>query len=394
MIRSRIGRGARIGAALGATLLVAAMAPMSAGAAPKVGLKPIAKFNSPTFISGANKLLFVVEKGGTIRVVRDGKKLKKPFLNIKDRVSAAGEQGLLSMAFDPEYEENRRFYVFYTNEDCVGGACNVEVDGFLRSPDSAVTAVKGSREKLIEVVHHQQGNHNGGQLQFGPDDGYLYISVGDGGTQPDPEDDAQDPDSQLGKVLRVDPTDVGSYVNPPTNPYFGGGGDPTVFSVGLRNPYRFSFDRETGDIWIADVGYQRWEEINHETLANANGANFGWNDYEGFEETEFGFPPLAAGPEEPVHAYSHSGSGENGRVIIGGYVIRDPKLPNALQGLYTYADNQVGGLRAYDEAEDERIGLGVKVKSPASFGEDNKGRIYVASGPYRGDGRVYRLVAP
>jgi glucose/arabinose dehydrogenase len=399
MIRARIGRGGvGIGAALVAALVVAAMAPMSAAAAPKVGLKPIAKFNQPTFITGApgtNKLLFVVEKEGTIRVVRDGKKLSKPFLNIKDLVSAAGEQGLLSMAFDPDYAENRRFYVFYTNKDCTGGgACNVEVDGFLRSPDSATKALKESRETLIEVTHHQQGNHNGGQLQFGPDDGYLYISVGDGGTQPDPEDDAQDPDSQLGKILRVDPTGLDSYDIPPGNPYSGGGGDPTVFSLGLRNPYRFSFDRATGDIWIADVGYQRWEEIDHETLGDANGANFGWNDYEGFEETAFGTPPLAASPEEPVHAYSHSGSGENGRVIIGGYVIRDEKLPNSLQGLYLYADNQVGGLRAYDEGADERIGLGVKVKSPASFGEDNKGRIYAASGPYRGDGRVYRLVAP
>jgi glucose/arabinose dehydrogenase len=380
-----------------AVLAAAAGWPAGASAA-KVGLKPIAKFDNPVFITGApgaEKLLFVVEKTGKIRVVRDGKKLSKPFLNISDRISGGGEQGLLSMAFDPDYAANRRFYVFYTNENCTnGGACNVEVDEFLRSPNSATKAVKSSREQLLEVTHDQQGNHNGGQLQFGPDDEYLYISVGDGGTQGDPEDDAQDPLSQLGKILRIDPLGGGEYAIPADNPYALGGGDPAVFSVGFRNPFRFSFDRETGDIWIGDVGRANWEEIDHETVADANGANFGWNDYEGFEETDFGLPPLASSPEDPVHVYPHSGAGEHGNVIIGGYVIRDPRLPNALQGLYTYADNQVGGLRAYDEAEDERIGRGVKIKSPASFGEDNKGRIYVASGPYRGDGRVYRLVAP
>jgi Glucose / Sorbosone dehydrogenase len=380
-------------------LCAGVVAPAFAGAAPKVGLKSLGKFNNPVYVTGApgaGKLLYVVQKGGEIRVLRDGRKLKRPFLNIADRVTNSGEQGLLSMAFDPDYAEGDRFFVVYTNEDCTGaGACNVEVDSFLPSPNSATRAQESSREKVIEVTHHQQGNHNGGQLQFGPD-GLLYISVGDGGTQPDPEGDAQDPDSQLGKILRIIPTAGGGYDTPGDNPYAEGGGDPAVFAIGLRNPFRFSFDDETGEIWIGDVGYQQWEEIDHETLAGANGANFGWATYEGDEVTGFpGSPdPPLANYEPPVHTYSHDGPGEHGNVIIGGYVIRDPKLPGSLQGDYVYADNQVGGLRAYDPGADERIGLGVKVHSPASFGEDNKGRIYVASGPYRGDGRVFRLVAP
>jgi glucose/arabinose dehydrogenase len=401
MIRAGSCRGlaGRAGLAGLIALCAALIAPALANAAPKVGLKSLGKFDNPVFITGApgaGNLLFVVEKEGKIRVLRDGKKLSKPFLNISDRVSANGEQGLLSMAFDPNYAESGLLYVIYTNEDCTGGgACNVEVDSFERSPDSATKALKSSREEVIEVTHHQQGNHNGGQLQFGPDD-HLYVSIGDGGTQMDPENDAQNPASQLGKILRIDPTPGGGYEPAPGNPFLGGDSDDdAAFSIGLRNPFRFSFDRETGDIWIGDVGYQEWEEIDHETLANANGANFGWNTYEGPDLTPFGIddPPLA-NYEPPVHAYQHDVSGEHGNVIIGGYVIRDPNLPAGLQGLYVYADNQVGGLRAYDESEDERIGLGVKVDSPASFGEDNKGRIYVASGPYRGDGRVFRLVAP
>jgi glucose/arabinose dehydrogenase len=371
----------------------------SHAASPRIGKRAVARFDEPVYVAhapGAPTLLFVVERAGVIRVARAGRKLAHPFLDIRPRVISGGEQGLLSMAFDPGYRHNRRFYVYFTNRDCVNGACNIEVDAFRRSLGSATRAAEGSRLRVIEVRHHQAGNHDGGQLQFGPD-GDLYIGTGDGGGEGDTENNAQSKARLLGKILRIDPKPGGGYRVPQSNPYVGRRGRDAIFSRGLRNPFRFSLDSKTGDIWIGDVGGADWEEIDHETLHDAAGANFGWHVYEGPNPCgDCGFGPGTPPPpgyEPPVHAYPHAGSGEHGEVIIGGYVARDPKLPASVRGDYLYTDNGEGDLRAFDPRTRRERGLGVSVPSPTSFGEGAHHRLYVASGPYTGNGRVYRLVS-
>ncbi len=386
--RPALALGVAIGAVLLAGQLVALHAGRALGATPNIGKHAVASFDNPVYIAhapSAPQLLFVVEQAGRIRVVRGGHKVGHPFLDIHNRVTSGGEQGLLSMAFDPGYRHNGRFYVYYTNHDC-GGGCNVEVDSFKRNSGSATRAAEGSRRKIIEVDHQGASVHNGGQLQFGPD-GYLYISIGDGGTG---GGTAQMKDSLLGKILRIAPKAGGGYRTPRSNPYVKRSGRNEIFSRGLRNPFRFSFDAKSGDIWIGDVGEGSWEEIDHETRRHANGGNFGWNLYEG---------PSGSGPpppnyEPPVHAYSHPGGPgtEHGNVIIGGYVARDPKLPASVRGDYIYTDNSAGDLRAFNPKTHNEFGLGVNVASPTSFGEGSHHRLYVASGPYSGSGKVYRLV--
>jgi len=369
--------------------------PADAGAA--LSLKPIeGTFPQPTFIAqapGEPRLLFVTEKTGKIAVLRDGQPLSHPFLDMSSLVSSSGEQGLLSMAFDPNYAKNGRFYVYYTNHNCggSGGGCNVEVDGFKLFADSRTSASFSSRAKVIEINHHQAGNHNGGQVAFGPE-GDLYLAVGDGGTQQDPENDAQNPANFLGKVLRVDPRPGGGYDSPPDNPYVGVPGRNAIFAIGLRNPYRFSFDSQNGDLWIGDVGDNTREEIDQATPAQANGANFGWHYFEGSQPcADCGFGPGTDPPPHyvpPVHDYTHSGSGETGNVIIGGYVVHDPKLPS-LDGKYVYTDNGAGDLRSFNPANGHEQSLGLDVNLPSSFGEGLNGSIYVAS---LGDNKVYKLV--
>ena len=393
MSETRFSRRRALAVAIAACIICALTASASASAA--LSLSKVGDFNRPLYVDdapGNGKLLFVVEAPGTIGVMRDGNELAHKFLDIRNRVTWGAEQGLLSLAFAPDYEQSGRFYVAYTNNDCTaGGACNVEVDGFRRSADSATRARAGSRTRVIEVTHHQQGNHNGGQLQFGPD-GYLYVSVGDGGTQGDPENDAQSKRSLLGKILRVDPRAGGGYEVPATNPYVGAKGRDEIFSRGLRNPWRFSFDSQTGDIWIGDVGWQTWEEIDHETIADANGANFGWHVFEGPEPcNECGFSngtPEPPGYQPPVHPYPHSGPGENGCAVVGGFVVHDASLPS-IDGDYLYSDHCTGDLRTLDPAAPVASdNLGLSVSEPSSFGEGTDGAIYVAST----DGGVYRLV--
>jgi glucose/arabinose dehydrogenase len=365
---------------------------MQAGArAAQVHLHKVGDFSQPVFVDdapGAKQLLFVVQKAGSIAVLKNGDPVGHDFLDISGRVSDDGERGLLSVAFDPNYDTNRRFYVYYANNKG-----DIEIDGFRRSADSATRANRKSREKIIVVNKFQSScscretNHNGGQAAFGPD-GHLYFAPGDGGTGGDPENDSQRKDSLLGKVLRIDPKAGGGYTVPNSNPFVGRAGRDEIFSLGLRNPFRFSFDSNSGDLWIGDVGASAYEEIDHVTLAHGNGANFGWNQFEGpIAGPGGGHTPANYVP--PVHSYPHSGTGETGDVIIGGYVDRDPKLPS-LEGDYLYSDNQADHLRAYDQGTDTSIPLGVDVSSPSSFGEGRGGRLYVAS---LGDGGVYRILA-
>ncbi len=367
---------------MSAALAVCMIAAIHTGGAAAQGglqLKQVGSFDNPVHVAvapGAPKLLFVVEQPGTIRVLRDGKTLNRPFLNLSDSVKYGGEQGLLSMAFDPGYERNKRFYVYFTND-----AGNIEVD--VLKAKNATRASARSRNKVIEVPHPTNENHNGGQLQFGPD-GFLYLGTGDGGSANDPNGNAQNKSILLGKLLRIDPRKGGGYSTPNSNPFKGGNGKAEIYATGLRNPYRFSFDSDTGDIWIADVGQNEWEEIDHTGRGKLAGANFGWDLFEGDHTFEGnGSPP--ANYEPPVLELSHN---DGNCAITGGYVLHDKSVP-ALDGRYVYADYCAGDLRSLDPSNPggSDNDTGVDVDQPSSFGVDSRGHLYVASL----GGAVYRI---
>jgi len=345
-------------------------------------LRRLGGFQLPVHVEdapGKPKLLFVVEQRGTVAVLRKGRKLGRPLLDIRDRVRASYEEGLLSIAFDPDYRSNRRFFVYYVNRDG-----DIQVDAYKHKRGKPTRASEGSRRTVIVIGHPGAANHNGGQLAFGPD-GHLYLGTGDGGGGGDPGENAQDPESLLGKLLRIDPRKGAGHDVPASNPFVGGPGRDEIYALGLRNPWRFSFDRAGGDLTIGDVGQGSWEEIDHLSPSQANGANFGWDNLEGnhpFEDP--GTPP--PGYRAPIHEYS------GGASVIAGYVVRDPGLP-ALAGRLVYADLAGDRIRSLDpdapnpSATDASTGL--PVDQPASFGEGPGGKIYVTS---LGDGGVYRIV--
>ncbi|MEX2107595.1 MAG: PQQ-dependent sugar dehydrogenase [Solirubrobacterales bacterium] len=355
-----------------------------------VGLKRVGSFDTPVYVTGAPgfpRLLLVVEQGGRVMALRGGRRLGRPFLDISGLVNFEGERGLLSIAFPPDYKDSRRFYVYYTDSEG-----DIRVDEFKRR--SATRAARGSRRSVIEIPHRENSNHNGGQLQFLGN--LLYLATGDGGSGGDPPNNAQNRNSLLGKLLRIDPRSTGgrSYSIPPGNAFPGGqGGRPEIYSYGLRNPFRFSFDAVTAQpprIAIADVGQDTFEELNYTSVGAAAGANFGWDAFEGFGPYTGGSSgtPDPGGTTKPILAYPHSRGGSC--TIIGGYVVGDRRLPS-LRGRYVYADLCEGQLRSLvphlKRASGDRK-LGLSVSSPSSFGEDTRGRIYVASL----EGPVYRLV--
>lgn len=355
-----------------------------------VALKKIGTFDHPVYIAGAPgfpKLLFVVEQPGRISVMRGGHRLRKPFLDIRGKVSYGGERGLLSVAFPPDYAHSRRFYVYYTDNDG-----NIRIDEFKRA--SASRAARGSRRKVIVIPHPVNANHNGGQLQFLGN--LLYFGTGDGGSGGDPPNNAQNKNVLLGKLLRIDPRPSGGkpYSVPASNPFVGKPGRDEIYSYGLRNPFRFSFDTTSGKqprIAIGDVGQNRYEEVDYTTVGRASGANFGWDAFEGFHryEDENSGTPDPGGTVKPIFAYSHSRGGGSCS-IIGGYVVRDPRL-RGLRGRYVYADLCEGRLRSLvphlKRASNDHA-LGPRVASPSSFGEDDRRRLYVASL----EGPVFRLI--
>jgi len=339
-----------------------------------VALKRIGNFESPVYVAGAPgfpKLLFVVEQEGRVRVLRGGRKLGRPFLDIRGLISFGGERGLLSIAFPPDYRRSGRFYVYYTDPQG-----DIRIDEFRRR--SATRAARGSRRAVVEIPHRENSNHNGGQLQFLGE--RLYFGTGDGGSGGDPPNNAQNPRSRLGKLLRIDPRRAGAR--------------PQIYSSGLRNPYRFSFDTVTRPgqprIAIGDVGQDRFEELDYLPVAAARGANFGWDAFEGFAPyrgANSGTPD-PGGTVKPIFAYPHSRGGSCS--IIGGYVVGDRRL-RSLYKRYVYADLCEGQLRSLvphlRRASNDRK-LGLSVSTPTSFGEDTQGRIYVTSL----EGPVYRLV--
>ncbi len=250
---------------------------------------------------GQPKLLFVVEQGGRIEVLRNGHRLGRPFLDISGLVSFEGERGLLSIAFAPDYAQSGFFYVYYTNRQG-----NIEVDELRRR--SQTRAAANSRRQVIEIPHPLNSNHNGGQLQFLGK--LLYIGTGDGGSGGDPPNNAQNRESLLGKLLRIDPRRSGRrpYTVPDSNPFVGRPGRDEIYSYGLRNPFRFSFDTVSAKsprLVIGDVGQSRFEEVDYTTVPDASGANFGWDAFEGFRpyRDENSGTPDPGGTVKPIFAY-------------------------------------------------------------------------------------------
>jgi glucose/arabinose dehydrogenase len=355
-----------------------------------VTLKRIGSFGEPVYVAGAPgypSLLFVVEQPGKVVALRKGRRLSRPFLDIRGLVQYGGERGLLSIAFPPDYRQSRRFYVYYT--DAQG---DIRVDEFKRR--SATRAARDSRRAVLDIPHRENSNHNGGQLQFLGD--LLYIGTGDGGSGGDPPNNAQNKAVLLGKLLRIDPRPSGGkpYSVPASNPFVGRPGRDEIYSYGLRNPFRFSFDRVTGRqprLAIGDVGQDRFEEVDYTTVPAAADANFGWDALEGsskYTGAESG-TPNPGGTVKPIFAYSHDRGGGSCS-IIGGYVVADRSL-RGLYGRYVYADLCEGKLRSLvphlTRASDDRK-LGLSVASPSSFGEDDRHHLYVVSL----EGPVYRLV--
>ena len=361
-----------------------AKTPATAAGAGGLRLVRIGRFRAPVYLTappGDGRRLFVVERAGRVRVVRDGRRLGPAFLDISRLVRTDGERGLLSMAFAPDYARSRRFYVYFTDN-----RGDLRLQELRRSRGNPDRAAGGTRRNVMTIRHRAHSNHNGGQVAFGPD-GLLYMGPGDGGGSGDPERNAQNPRSRLGKILRIDPRRAGrrAYRVPRSNPRFRTrGARREIYSYGLRNPYRFSFDRQTGDLTIGDVGEGRVEEVDYVRRGRGRGANFGWNRFEGRLRFARG---RARGHVPPVIQRFHR---EGNCSVIGGYVVRDRSLPQ-LFGRYLYGDLCDSRLRSAllrpGRAREDRA-IGLSVPALVSFGEDARGRVYAIS--IRGG--VFRLV--
>ena len=344
----------------------ALVAPASSASPQALRLVRVASgLHSPLYVTGLRSepaRLYVVEQAGRIVVLDRGKLRTEPFLDIRSLVRSGGEQGLLSVAFDPGYATNRRFYVDYTD----------------RSGDTRVVEYRSDGTKAIPSSAHQllfvdqpYPNHNGGQLEFAPD-GSLWVGMGDGGSGGDPENRAQNPSSQLGKLLRIDTAS----------------GRVSMVALGLRNPWRFSFDRATHDLWIGDVGQNVWEEIDFlpRRLLGTT-INYGWRVWEGRSRYEAGQTPTSTGSLRfPITVYSHKGGNCS---VTGGYVYRGRGVPSA-RGRYFYGDYCSGNVWSLKQRGGKAVGLRREPFSVArlsSFGEDAAGELYLVSL----NGTIYRL---
>jgi glucose/arabinose dehydrogenase len=364
-------------------LLALVLAAVVAQAEPIPGLEPIANgFANPVSVTHAgDNRLFITLQAGQI-VIFDGTRiLPQPFLDIRSLVTSGNERGLLSVAFHPHYAENGLFYVNYTN---LSG--DTVVARYAVSPSDPNRANPSSAVPILGVTQPFQ-NHNGGQLQFGPD-GYLYIGMGDGGSGGDPGNRAQNLGNLLGKMLRIDVDSGSPYAIPPSNPFIGfTGARPEVWSYGLRNPWRFSFDRATGDLWIADVGQGTWEEIDFQAATSIGGENYGWRRMEGshcfIPSSNCNTGTLVL----PVIEYDH----DEGCSVTGGYVYRGTRSPR-FAGTYLYGDfcsgRIWGATRNANGTVTSRQLLDVTFNI-STFGQDVNGEIYVAD---YSNGALYRIV--
>lgn len=381
------------------TAVLAALA-LGCASAPAATLRSIGNFNQPVYITSSpvdpDRLIVAERKGAIIEVGPEG---RRQLADLSALITCCeSERGLLSIAPSPDFEGSGRFYAAYTGLPAADGTeGDVHLDSFRPDPTGGAPI----REPILTVGHAQEPNHNGGQLQVGPD-GHLYLSLGDGGGTGDPLESGQDTEALLGKLLRIDPLpgQVPSYSVPAGNPFLGVMGSDEIWAYGLRNPWRFSFDRVSGDLVIGDVGQDAREEVDYAPSPSPGsvggaGVNYGWNCQEGlipYSGAPAGCP--ASGFTDPVFDYPHDDPGGGaafGCSIIGGYVARDASLGD-LYGRYLYTDfctdeirslilPEGGGPASGDRSE------GLTVDKPTSFGEDSCGRLYVASA----EGPVYRL---
>jgi len=351
-----------------------------------VRLVKVGDFSAPLYVTappGDRRRIFVVEQAGRIMVVRGGKQLPQPFLDIRSKVTSGGEQGLLSMAFAPDYAQSGLFYVYYTER-----SGTESIWEYHRASDDRADP---SSARLVLRMADPEPNHNGGLMVFGPD-GLMYVGTGDGGggnDQHGARGNAQSLGSLLGKILRIDPRRSGgrSYTVPSSNPFVGrSGARGEIYAYGLRNPWRFSFDRATGDLSIADVGQDAVEEVDFVRKGRGLGANFGWRPWEGRRRN---FDEPAPGAIFPVITHTHTAGFCS---ITGGYVVRDRSVPG-LYGRYVYGDYCNSRLRVATLRAGRRVGsrtLSVpSISGVSSFGEDAAGRVYVTSL----NGPVYRFAA-
>lgn len=364
----------------------APVAPAAAGST-RLQLTEVGDFERPVFVTappGEEHRLFVVEQGGTIEELIDGQPGKTLFLDLRAQVKEVSERGLLSMAFAPDYEQSGRFYVYYT--DAVGNG-NVNVVEYRRSAADPNVADPTSARLILEIDKPYE-NHNAGMMQFGPD-GDLYIAVGDGdsGVLHRPGAFAQTLDDLLGNILRIDPlhpSGASPYSIPSSNPFVASpGARGEIWDYGLRNPWRFWIDPATGDLYVGDAQLGGPEEIDY-AAGNPGGLNFGWPCFQGNDP--FDATVSCPNPVAPIFTYDH---GEGRCTVIGGVVVRDPRLP-VLAGRYLFGDycgGELDSLRVQDGRATDVQDLGLHVPDLSSFGVDALGRVYVAST----DGGVYRL---
>lgn len=388
------------GRALAAGSVPTTLTPQAAGPTANIDLTLIASgLERPVYATAAPRdrsRLFIIEKRGRIRIYKNGSLLPTSFLDVSALVSYGNEQGLLSIAFHPNYASNGYFYIYYTN---TAGNLQIVRYSVSANPDIADST---SAQTVIVISHPTNSNHNGGQLQFGPD-GYLYLGTGDGGSGGDPPNNAQNTGVLLGKMLRLDVDGGTPYAIPPTNPFVGPGNPlDEIWDLGVRNPWRFSFDRLTGDLWIGDVGQNQWEEVDLEAAGSAGGVNWGWRCMEGNAQYNFSGTCSTLTLTPPVHVYSHS----NGCAITGGYAYRGS--PNsAFFGQYFFADNCVAAQArtltyngsSWTAATHTLVPpSGRTVPHPNAFGQDAYGDLYLATdctnyGSNCGDGSgaIYKM---
>jgi glucose/arabinose dehydrogenase len=349
---------------------------------PQIQLRQIAHVTAPTSIASAGDLrLFITQQTGQI-VIYDGTGVSAvPFLDLSSLVSCCGERGLLSVAFHPRYRDNGLFFVDYTdtNGDTIVARYRVSA----ADPDRADPA---SALRILKITQ-PFNNHNGGQLQFGSD-GYLYIGMGDGGSGGDPQNNAQNRSSLLGKILRIDIDGASPYAVPASNPFVAtAGARAEIWALGLRNPWRFSFDRANGDLWIADVGQDSWEEIDLQRVTSTGGENYGWRVTEGTHCYNPSTNCATGGITFPIVEYSHAGGACS---ITGGYRYRGSRYPY-LSDVYLYADYCSGQISGLTEDANGTFSSQSLLKTTlhfTTFGQDANGELYIATE----SGNVYAIM--
>ena len=345
-------------------------------------------FSSPTTITHAgDDRIFVLEQNGVIKIIENG--MVSTFMDINNRVSSPAdnlnvyddELGLLGLAFDPDFSNNGYFFINYTDNNQ-----NTKVSRFSVDASNPNLGNDNSEEVVIEI-EQPYSNHNGGCIAFGPD-GYLYIGMGDGGSGNDPQGFGQNMTSLLGKILRIDVSSL-PYSIPNTNPFVGNNNySPEIWASGVRNPWKFSFDSQTGDLWIGDVGQNAWEEIDFQSVSSQGGENYGWNCYEGFEFSE------NSGCDDtytdPIHTYENNGY-PNDCSITGGFVYRGSMYPN-FDGHYVFGDYCTGKIFTLSDQGNASFDLSAQEDTDifiSCFGEDYNGELYLAD---RNTGEIFSII--